>query len=155
MDYEMTERRKLEAFRLWCYRRMLEISWADDVTNTDVLRKIGKDRERPSLLCSIKKESTWMGHIRTHGRLAHISFWMFLVGGKFYRRRLGLDYTDGEIKLKKKQLMEAAKNKTLKRLFEERNTWRTAVKQPLKQKTTFVTNNLLVSSLTIINHSIG
>ena len=37
--------KKIEAFEMWCYRRILNISWVDRVTNVEVLRRIGKDKE--------------------------------------------------------------------------------------------------------------
>ena len=32
---------KINAFEMWCYRRMLRISWTSHTTNIDVLQKIG------------------------------------------------------------------------------------------------------------------
>ena len=34
------ERRRLESFKMWCYRRMLRISWMDRITNDEVLERI-------------------------------------------------------------------------------------------------------------------
>jgi hypothetical protein len=31
------EQGRIEAFEMWCYRRMLKISWMDMVTNEEVL----------------------------------------------------------------------------------------------------------------------
>ena len=31
------ERRRLETFKVWCYRKLLKISWVDVVTNEEVL----------------------------------------------------------------------------------------------------------------------
>ncbi|CAG9830832.1 unnamed protein product [Diabrotica balteata] len=36
---------KLEAFEMWCYRRILRISWVDRVTNIEVLRRMDKTCE--------------------------------------------------------------------------------------------------------------
>ena len=33
--------RKVDAFEMWCYRRILKISWKDKVTNKEVLRRSG------------------------------------------------------------------------------------------------------------------
>ena len=30
-------KRRLEAFEMWCYRKLLKISWVDKVTNKEVL----------------------------------------------------------------------------------------------------------------------
>lgn len=37
--------KKLEAFELWCYRRILRISWIDRITNDTVLIRMNKERE--------------------------------------------------------------------------------------------------------------
>jgi hypothetical protein len=40
------EKKRIVAFEMWCYRRMLKIPWVDRVTNEEVLRKI---EEKPGL----------------------------------------------------------------------------------------------------------
>ena len=52
---------KIEAFEMWCYRRILKIPWTDRVTNEDVLRSVSKERE---LLKIIKvRKTSYFGHI--------------------------------------------------------------------------------------------
>ena len=46
------ERRRLEAFEMWCYRKLLKISWVDKVTNEEVLILVN---ERRTLYASIKR----------------------------------------------------------------------------------------------------
>ena len=36
--------KKLEAMEMWCYRRMLKLSWTKKVTNEEVLKRVGKGR---------------------------------------------------------------------------------------------------------------
>ena len=38
------ERRRIEAFEMWCYCRMLKIRWEDRVTNETVLQMMGESR---------------------------------------------------------------------------------------------------------------
>lgn len=53
--------KKIEAFEMWCYRRMLQIAWTEKVRNTEVLERIEKERE---LLTTIKKRKMqYLGHI--------------------------------------------------------------------------------------------
>ena len=57
---------KITAFELWCYRRLLQISWVDKRTNQWVLEKIGPCSK---LLDKInKRKLKFLGHIaRTSG----------------------------------------------------------------------------------------
>ena len=56
---------RLEAFEMWCYRRMRNIKWMDRITNEEVL---GRIRERRTLWKSLKKRrGQMMGHTLRHG----------------------------------------------------------------------------------------
>ena len=37
------DRKRVDAFEMWCYRRLLQVSWKDKKTNVWVLEKIGTD----------------------------------------------------------------------------------------------------------------
>lgn len=53
--------RRLQAFEMWIYRRMLKISWVERVTNIEVLRRMHKETE---IATTIKKRKLlYMGHI--------------------------------------------------------------------------------------------
>jgi len=41
---EEENRRRLESFKMWCYRRMLRISWVDRITNEEVLERISEEK---------------------------------------------------------------------------------------------------------------
>lgn len=54
----------IEAFEMWCSRRMQKISWTDRITNESVLDKI---LDKRSLWKSIKKERIdYIGHVLRH-----------------------------------------------------------------------------------------
>jgi len=38
------ERRRIEAFEIWCYRRMAKIRWTDRITNEEVLERVSEKR---------------------------------------------------------------------------------------------------------------
>ena len=42
--------RKLEAMEMWCWRRMLRVSWTERRTNVNILEAIGSRRELLPLL---------------------------------------------------------------------------------------------------------
>jgi len=56
MEWKLGHRReqmlkKHQAFEMWRFRRVLDMSWVDQVTCVDVLRRIGK---KPELMNNIK-----------------------------------------------------------------------------------------------------
>lgn len=59
LNKETTKR--LEAFELWLYRRILKISWTQRITNIEVLRRMNKETE---LLNTVKcRKLQYLGHI--------------------------------------------------------------------------------------------
>ncbi|XP_050431417.1 uncharacterized protein LOC126839986 [Adelges cooleyi] len=63
------EKRSLEAFEMWCWRRMEKINWTKRVTNEDVLTQVGETR---SIIKAIKRRR-WdmMGHVLRHDEELH------------------------------------------------------------------------------------
>lgn len=52
---------RLEAFEMWAYRRILRISWVSRITNQEVLRRMGKEKE---LIKTIKRRKLqYLGHV--------------------------------------------------------------------------------------------
>ena len=55
------EQRSLESFEMWCWRRMLKVSWIEHRTNESILKEIDEGRE---ILKSIRvRRWNMMGHI--------------------------------------------------------------------------------------------
>ncbi|CAG9839537.1 unnamed protein product [Diabrotica balteata] len=75
--------RKLKAFDMWLYRRILKIPWTDRVTNEEVLRRMNKDRE---VLTTIKsRKLQFFGHIiRNESRYALLQA---TLQGKIFGKR--------------------------------------------------------------------
>ena len=52
---------KMESFEMWCYRRMLRISWKDRVRNEQVLLRMEK---RPEIIKTIKvRKLQYLGYV--------------------------------------------------------------------------------------------
>src|SRR3989442_5404254 len=64
-------RKKVNAFDVWCYRRILKISWRDRVKNEDILKRLQK-----RLLFvedMMKRKLRYAGHVlRGSSRLSHL-----------------------------------------------------------------------------------
>ena len=55
------DKKQLESFAMWCWRRMEKISWTDYVRNEEVLLRVNEQR---NILHAIRKrKANWIGHI--------------------------------------------------------------------------------------------
>ena len=54
------DRKYVESFEMWCWRRMGKISWTDRVRNEEVLRRVKE--EKNNLHTVTKRKSNWIGH---------------------------------------------------------------------------------------------
>uniref|UniRef100_A0A8D8RKM6 Uncharacterized protein n=1 Tax=Cacopsylla melanoneura TaxID=428564 RepID=A0A8D8RKM6_9HEMI len=75
--------KKLEAFEMWLYRRILKIPWTARVTNEEVLRRMNKDRE---VMITIKvRKLQYFGHImRNESRYTLLQA---ILQGKIFGKR--------------------------------------------------------------------
>lgn len=53
--------KKLEAMKMWCYRRVLRLLWTKKVTNEEVLKRLRKGRRLMKKIRNIQLE--FLGHI--------------------------------------------------------------------------------------------
>ncbi|XP_068082188.1 uncharacterized protein [Anabrus simplex] len=84
-----SEIKRRGAFEMWCYRRILKVSWIDRITNEEVLNRIG---ERRSIWLNLTKRSDRMrGHILRRPGLVQLVH-EGSVGSKNGRGRPGYDY---------------------------------------------------------------
>lgn len=58
---DATTEKKLDAFEMYLYRRMLRISWVQRITNLEVLERMEKSKEL--MLIVKEKKTTYTGHI--------------------------------------------------------------------------------------------
>ena len=71
---------KLDAFEMWVYRRVLQMPWTEKITNEEVLRRVGTDRE---IVRQFKtRKLPYLGHL-----IRHNSSQLQLIEGKIEGRR--------------------------------------------------------------------
>ena len=115
------EQKRIEAFEMWCYRRMLKMRWTDKVRNEEVLRRIGEERTMWKTL--IRRRDRMIGHLLRHEGLTSL----VLEGaaeGKNCRGRQRLEYIQQIIEDVGCQCYSE-----MKRLAQERNSWQAASNQ--------------------------
>ena len=112
--WSMTQnhRKKLEAFEMWIWRKMLKISWTQKVSNHQVLDKIHEER---TMLDSLhQRKHKWLGHILRHEGLLH-TILEGRIEGKRGRGRKRQQMID--------DIMGKEKYVIMKRTAEDRTRW--------------------------------
>jgi len=66
------ERKRIEAFEMWVWRRMAKVSWTEKKTNEEVLRMTGQNRKLIETIVDRKKN--WIGHVlRGNGLMLEVT----------------------------------------------------------------------------------
>ena len=56
--------RRLEAFEIWIWRRMVKVPWTEHKTNEEINQMVATEREIMDIVRSRQKR--WLGHILRH-----------------------------------------------------------------------------------------
>ena len=116
------ESSKLMAFELWCYRRMLKISWKEKRTNEYVLEKIGRNEV---LMDKIKKRKTrYLGHLIRREGLLNVLLMGKIEGkkGRGRQRTVWLDNIKDWLNINRvEELVEVARDRGRYRAIVNRN----------------------------------
>ena len=114
--------RKIEAFEMWCWRKLLCVPWTAKRTNESILHEIG---ERPNLFKAIVKQKLqYFGHIaRRDGDNLEKMIMFGKVEGKRSRGRPKLRWTDGIVSLTKKSIYNCYS------CAQNRSVWKNFIRQ--------------------------
>ncbi len=122
------DRKKIEAFEMWVWRRLKKVSWKEKITNEAVLEMV---EERKSLINTIQnRQRNWIGHVLRGDSLLRdvIEGRMEGTKGKGRPRIMLLDW-----------MMDKDKNLRYRRLKEEANNreeWRQRCHEPAARQST-------------------
>ena len=87
--------KRLEAFEMWCWRRLLKISWTERISNEEVLRRMGVERE---LIVKIRtSQMRFIGHVMRRGKIEDLSLTGRIPGSRA-RGRQREKYMDGIVR---------------------------------------------------------
>src|SRR6267154_2373952 len=116
-------RKKVNAFEMWCYRRILKISWKDRVRNKEILRRLQLCTKYHFVEDMMKSKMKYAGHVlRGSSDLSHLQILEGYVEGK---RKVGAPR-----RVWVKDIMDGTglgKYIMVKRVAEERASWRLIV----------------------------
>ena len=80
-DCEKAEHRRIDAFELWCWRRLLRVPWTARRSNQSILKEISPDYSLEGLMLKLKLQ--YFGHLMQRAD----SFEKTLMLGKIEGRR--------------------------------------------------------------------
>ena len=111
--------RRIQAMEMWCYRKILRISFKDHVTNEEVCAKIQQAiRPHEGLLTIIKRcKLQWNGHVSHSSGLVKTVLQGTVKGG----RRQGRQRKRSEDNIREWTGLESTKSQ---RAVENRGKWR-------------------------------
>ena len=61
MEYKKTEYQRMDAFKPWCWRRLLRVSWTARRSNQSILKEISPEYSLEGLMLKLKLQ--YFGHL--------------------------------------------------------------------------------------------
>ena len=77
--------RKIDAFELWCWRRLLRVPWTARSSNQSILKEISPGCSLEGLMLKLKLQ--YFGHLMQRVDLLEKTLMLGVIGGRRRRRR--------------------------------------------------------------------